>query len=109
MTRRQIFARAAAYDADPTNSERHYRDLTTDQRGVFWGFVLRLRDGDHVREIAKDIKRHDEMRGVQVPRRRMIPQRVSVKPLSPMEADRLKRGFWGDQTASGTPLEWILP
>ena len=102
MTRGRLLARAVAYTAAP--AERHHQELEQTELEVFWGLVDQLRQGVQASALE---------RGVQVPPRhfdnRSVPVDTSAlqastpraqKPLSPMEANRLRREFWADQAES---------
>lgn len=98
MTRARILAKAVAFDAAPAT--RHYQGLTQSELEEFWTMVDALKHG---------ARSSDLMRGVQVPPRSFTVTSAPPHVLSPLEADRLKRGFDADQNAIGIPLSEVLP
>ena len=92
MTSTQLFARATHYHVDPSKREQHYRDLQQADRVKFWTYVYKLRIGTSVPSLARGLR--DDVK----------QDRSDLRPLWPMQADRLRREFWADQTATPRTL-----
>ena len=85
MTRAALFAKAVAFNA--SRDAKHLIGLHHTHREAVLGMVSMLKDGYRQADIIATYRKPTT--------------RTTSRGLSPMEADRVRRAFWADQ--SGTP------
>jgi len=114
VTRAALFAKAVAFNT--TKDPRHLAGLHQGEIETVLSMASMLRDGHKQAAIMAELSRPSRA-GLQVPPRhfdnRSVPVDTSAlqastpraqKPLSPMEANRLRHEFWVDQSGASQGL-----